>query len=565
MYRLLCALLLVMAWLNPNQFGPWVSWHAELPVFILVFAVAVLGAWRGGLQADMSLPAPAWLFMGLGLVLALQFFAGLVVWRGQFWVLAFYLLLIATVITWGWAESRSASHSPDLQAGAGEWLGWALIAGGLLSVGIALIQVFQIWEDVSFVARQPSLRRPGGNMAQPNHLATLLVMAVGAAFFLHLQRRLSAIVLGLLVLVFAMGIAITESRGGLLSMIVLCGLCAWKLPGRFALPWAAASALTTVTLFLAWPTLYSWTGVSIGRGADLTRLEASGRDPRWALWQQMLEASLLKPWFGWGMRNTAEAHNAVAHEVTSALPVTYSHNLLLDMAVWLGWPITLILLAVGAVWAWRRLAKIDRPLGWFGMALLVPFGIHSALEFPFAYAYLLMPAMLGVGYLESRSVHEPTASHSMPRWLLAPLVSLLALLGAWTIHDYTRAEEDFRVARFQLLRIGPAPTEPPPKLVLLDQLGDLLASMRVPLQKGLDMAQMDALRKAALHYPWSGSQYRYATALALNGEPDEARRQLLVLRAQQGDKIYRLLAVQLDADLMKHGVPVLGVLPEKSP
>lgn len=562
MYRLLCALLLVMAWLNSSHFGPWVSWHAELPVFVLVFLVAMLGAWRGRAQAEIGLPTPTWLFVGLALVSILQFLAGLVVWRGQFWILAFYLLLIATLVTWGWTEGKAVGHRPALTAAAGEWLGWALIVGCLLSFGIALAQVFQVWEEVSLIARQPYLRRPGGNLAQPNHLATLLVMAVGAAFFLHLHRRLNSVVLGLLVLVFSTGIAVTESRGGLLSMIALCGLCAWKLPGRFPRAWAAASALAAVTLFLTWPAMYSWTGLSTWRDAGLARLESSGGDPRWALWQQMFEASLLKPWFGWGIRNTAEAHNAIAHEVASALPVTYSHNLLLDMAVWWGWPITLILLAVVLVWAWRRLSALNRPLGWFGMALLVPFSIHSALEFPFAYAYLLMPAMLGVGYLES-SASEQQASRSLPRWLVAPLVSGVALLGAWSVYDYVRAEEDFRVARFQLLHIGPVPTEPPPKLVLLDQLGDLLASMRVPLQKGLDAAQMDALRKAALHYPWSGSQYRYATALALNGASDEARRQLLVLRAQQGDKTYRVLAMQLDVELIRHGLPALGVLPQK--
>lgn len=564
MYRLLCAFLLVIAWLNANHFGPWVSWHPELPVFVLVFAVALLGAWRGSLQSEMKIPPPIWLFIGLALILVLQFVTGLVVWRGQFWVLTFYLLLIATLITWGWAEAQAVDNRIACKLPSGEWLGWALIVGCLISVGIALAQVFQVWEEISLVARQPYLRRPGGNLAQPNHLATLLVMAVGAAFFLHLQGRLNAVVLGLLVLIFAMGIAITESRGGLLSMIVLCCLCAWKLPGRFPCAWGAASALATVTLFLAWPVMYSWTGSSTWGDAGLARLESSGGDPRWALWQQMLEASLLKPWFGWGFRNTAEAHNAIAHEVTSALPVTYSHNLLLDMAVWLGWPVTLIILVVVLVWAWRRLAVVNQPLAWFGMALLVPFSIHSSLEFPFAYAYLLMPAMLGVGYVESLATQQQ-ASRSAPRWLVVPLVSGIVLIGAWSVYDYIRAEDDFRMARFELLRIGPAPTEPPPKLMLLDQLGDLLASMRVPLQKGLNAAQLDALRKAALHYPWSGSQYRFATALALNGEPDEARRQLLVLRAQHGDKTYRILATQLNFDLVKQGLPVLDAMPEKFP
>jgi hypothetical protein len=214
-------------------------------------------------------------------------------------------------------------------------------------------------------------------------------------------------------------------------------------------------------------------------------------------------------------------------------------------------------------WIWSRLKVMnDCPLTWFGMALLVPFGVHSLFEFPFAYAYLLLPAMLGVGFLSAQN-NSGVVIFRVPRWTLSLVIAVAGLLGAWSMVDYFRVEEDFRVARFQMLRIGPSPTEPPPKIWLLNQLSDLVASTRVPLQQGLSAAQVDLLRRAALHYPWSGSQYRYATALALNGAPDEARRQLQVLRAQQGFKIYRPLAAQLEQDLAKRGLPILGVPLEK--
>ena len=48
----------------------------------------------------------------------------------------------------------------------------------------------------------------------------------------------------------------------------------------------------------------------------------------------------------------------------------------------------------------------------------------------------------------------------------------------------------------------------------------------------MDSAELALVRNLALRYPWPANQNRYALALALNGQPEEARRQLLVIRAQ---------------------------------
>jgi hypothetical protein len=47
-----------------------------------------------------------------------------------------------------------------------------------------------------------------------------------------------------------------------------------------------------------------------------------------------------------------------------------------------------------------------------------------------------------------------------------------------------------------------------------------------------------------LRYPWLATQYRYAVALALNGQPQEAIRQLQVIRAQRGDRLYQRVRTQ---------------------
>lgn len=561
MLQLIVVLLMLSGWLTANHFPPWVSWHSELPFFVIALGLATWSVVRNGTRTVTALPIAGLLPLALGLVLAIQAAMGLMDWMGQILVVALYLLIVLTAISWGWREGSAAQGSSNGMPG--EWLACALVAGAVLSAGIALAQVMRVADGLSFIAPTTYARRPGGNLAQPNHLSTLLVMGLAGACYLHSIRRMSLAALALLSGYFALGIAVTESRGGLLSALALAAFLAWKRPlvsRRASIQGALVAGLSSLGFFLAWPSFYRFVFRGLDEGeAALERLASSGGDPRLALWQQMLEASLQRPWIGWGIRDSAEAHNSVSHEVVGALPITYSHNIVIDMLVWIGWPLTLMMVVATGVWGWSRVRGVgDSASGWFGMAMLIPFAIHSLLEFPFAYAYFLLPVMYGVGLIEA-SARGGVRVFRLPGWLAAPSVLVLALCGAWSVIDYLHVEEDFRIARFQLMRIGSPQEMPAPQIHVLNQLEQMVASTRVPLTSSMSHDRLELLRRTAVHNPWTGSQYRYASALAFNGKYEEARRQMLVLRAQHGIKVFKLLNVQLEQDLAKRGLPALDV------
>lgn len=566
-YQIVVVLLMLAGWMTANHFGPWVSWHSELPFFVVGVAMAVHAIVRNGLRPTLELPPVGAFPLLLFAILTIQAALGFIDWHGQVFVVALYLMLALTAMTWGYREGQVAS-APTNRFGlsAGEWLAWALIAGAVLSVGVALAQVLGIADGLSFVAPMSYARRPGANMAQPNHLATLLVMSMAGACYLYMLRRLGIRVLSLLAIYLAFGLALTESRTGLLSLLALCLFLLWKRPNacaRLALAWPLLLGASAAGMFLIWPTLYRAYSLGLDMGEAATeRLASSGGDPRLTLWHQMLEASVERPWLGWGIRDTAEAHNAIAHEHLSALPVTYSHNLAIDLVLWIGWPLALIVMLGMATWIWHRLRNAcNEPRAWFGMAVLLPFGIHSLLEFPFAYAYLLLPAMYGMGLVDSAGADRERPLR-VPTWGAAPVVLALASGGIWSVVDYLRVEEDFRVARFQMLRIGPPQEGPSPEIHLLNQLGDMVAATRVPLSAPTSPVHLEQLRLVAMHNPWAGAQYRYATALALNGFPEQAKRQLLVLRAQHGPRTYKALSAQLEQELAKRGLPPLMSSPQ---
>ncbi|MEO7392180.1 MAG: Wzy polymerase domain-containing protein, partial [Ramlibacter sp.] len=188
-------------------------------------------------------------------------------------------------------------------------------------------------------------------------------------------------------------------------------------------------------------------------------------------------------------------------------------------------------------WLWRRIEEIDQPATWYCLAIAIPFAVHSLLEFPFAYAYFLFPVLLLAGVLE-RAAGGTVLFRIGPLPTAMVLASLCAVM-AWSVFEYVAIEEDFRIVRFEQLRIGRTPADHhAPDVYLYSQLGALLDGSRIEVRPGMPAADLDALRKLALRYPWTGTQFRYALALALNGQQQEAVRQLQVLRWERGEKLY---------------------------
>lgn len=533
-------LLLVLSWLTTEHFPPWVSWHSEVLAFCAVFLLAWTGVasqWRCGPQDAFAVPWLAVPFALFGFVALLQAATGLMSFWGDVLVVWFYMALCIACLTMGFncapasGEQREATAWPPAAL-----LALAIVVACLASVAIAFAQVFDLWTDSSWIVRMFELRRPGGNLGQPNQLGTLLVMGCASTAFLYAVGRLAPPTSILVLLVLGAGLAASESRAGVLGLVAL--LAWWQVKRGAVAPresrWAGPAAGTIfLALFMLWPHLLNLTQL-LGAPAQ-SRLGNS--DLRLALWSQMLEAVWQRPWAGWGIAQVAKAHNAVANLHMNSNPLSYSHNLFIDWAVWMGLPIALLLMLATAIWLVRRAKAVSSLTAWYCLAAFTPLATHSMLEFPFAYAYFLAPALFLLGILErSAGARCALRIRAIPAVLLLLPVSAALL---WSVAEYLVIEEDFRIVRFEQLRIGHTPPDHhPPSIVLYDQLGALLTGSRIELRPGMSADDLNRLKRLALRYPWVATEYPYAVALALNGNSQEAIRQLQVLRAVRGETVY---------------------------
>lgn len=535
-------LLLIGSWIQPLHLLPWVSWHSELLAFAALASflwVEALGLKKLKVQF-FTVPSIALLPIALAVTALVQYFFGLIVFFGDVLVIDLYLLMCSMAIAVGhaWANHGAGVSEEEAQNRFSllDQLAITVVVGAALSVLIALAQALEVWTWADWIVRLGQARRPGSNLGQPNNFATLLLMGMVSLAYLFEAKKISGRFATSLLLLFTLGLAISESRTGLLGSLIVT---LWWLVKRRAANFRAGIlhvATLWATLLISvstWPTLLAHIQL-MGSGSASIDTSAG---TRMIVWPQLAEAVFERPVFGWGLREISKAHNAVLDRYTQGEPFTYAHNLILDLAVGLGLPLTLVVLGFGIFFFAARAVTVKSLRNWYCIALCIPVAVHSMLEFPFAYAYFLLPVMLALGMLE--------ANMALARQVRVRLDLALAgagLAGAlllWSMKEYIAIEEDFRIARFEALHIGTISVQyERPNITLLTQLDAMLRATRMVPAPGMPSAQIELLGQAAMRFPWTAIQNRYALSLALNGDPAEATRQLRVMRAMHGEKAY---------------------------
>ncbi len=534
----LAAAALCLAWLLPNHYPPWNSFQSESVVAIglLLFAFGTLGKRR-----QAGAPPTAWVVMVVAAIPPLQRAAGQLAFSGDAFVSSLYLLGLATAVCVGFTAASSRA------VGFSALLATATLAAALASSTITAAQCLDIqggtWRaDIAFGSRGI------GNLGQPNNLATLIGLGATGLWLLYEQHRVRSAPAIAALSMLLIGSTLTQSRTALLfgPALLLLRLAIrqrttpWRVPpgiviGAIAVQWVLA---------LSWPTVRHVTGLDAPDSLSQIVLQ-SGRT---AVWPVLIDGALQKPWFGYGWLQTGAAQLAVAerHPQVDEL-FLQAHNIFLDLVIWCGVPLGLLLSALIVVWFVNRVRDtVDREaaIGLMGIAL---FGVHSLLEFPQQYAYFLLPIGLWVGVIEARRGAPTIGSHWMPK-ALAVGAAALAIAVAW---DYPAVEEDFRLVRFETLSIGPLrATQPAPDAPFLSSLTAYTRFIRTPITANMPagtFAHMDAVVR---RYPYSTVLYRYAKGLALNGQLPLALQMMTKLRHIHGEPRYQRLRATLHEEIV---------------
>lgn len=395
---------LTLAYLIPAHYAPWASFHLE---WLACLGVVLLSLHDRGNPLRLP-PLLTAVTCAIGLVPLVQLGSGLVKFRSDALIPALYAFGA------GLAIHASSARSAGNRTRWIDLLFWSLIAAAVLSAGMGFMQWLQVGFHTLWLAAVPPGGRPFGNLGQPNHLATLLVLGLAGVVRAYERRMLGTATLVVVGGWLCVGLVATQSRSGLLGLSVLALwwlLARWRFGARLSPAVVCLSLAAVFALAAMWEPLTRW--LLLDSAQPLGERLVVG--PRTGIWAQALDASLRQPWVGYGWNQAASAQLVVAAEhAPLGRPWDSAHNLVLDLALAMGWPLALLCTGAMGVWFLNRVRGARDVDDWTLLGALSALLVHALVEYPLAYAYFLAPLALMMGAMERAG---PLVHRVRIRWI----------------------------------------------------------------------------------------------------------------------------------------------------
>lgn len=525
--------LLVSAWLWPFRPTPLIGFTQEILAFIAaVFLLTVL------LLKKIRIPFYLFAALGLAAIPIFQHWLGLIPFAGNAWLTSIYLAAFALMLLVGYNLTYNKKLTHNFTA----LLASIFMLAAALSTWIALRQYLHLADSAWEINLNRS--RPYANLAQPNNLSTLLGLGLAGCLYFYETRRLGGFSAGLLSAFLLLGLAITQSRTPWVTSLAI--LVFWFIKVRTFSP-----RLTFLHLCL-WVGFYAFLVVMLPHFYNLIEFQATSLADRaaalerWSLWSQLWHAAWNGPFWGYGWNQTNAAQVSVTLEYPLSMMTSYSHNLVLDLLLWNGLIPGSIIVTVVGVWLLR--------LGWFArskeslFALVVAGFIltHSMLEFPFAYAYFLLPLGLLLGIA---SVDMPNKQQFI---FPCSLLLIIIIAGVWLIKlaitDYQIIKADHQAQRMKAANvIGFENKIPITEVKLLTQFRELQRFKAIPLSTDYSDKELAWMKSVVHQYPHLANLYKYALILRLNGQPKLSEQYLKLLCNLHGTKFCEQAYIEISA------------------
>ncbi len=527
---LIAGFVFLVSWLLPNHYMPWLGAYQDALALCALFVLVLATCWSMSNWHFSSFNA---VFFVFALLPIFQWFAGQVAFFGDALISSYYLLAFALALLLG--STLASSGFSELFV---RYFFVLLLLAAVLSTWIALRQWLLLSGSI-WVADLPYRARPFANMAQPNNLATLLGLGLAAIWYFFEKHLLGRVASSVLAIFLLFGLVLTQSRTPWLAGLAIIVFWSWKyFCKETCLRLRPLMVLGWYVFFIALVLLLPLISEELLLASqDLAaRATASSRLP---MYKQFYLAILQGPLFGYGILQNPAAQLAITPVFAIRELTAYSHNIVLDLFIWFGPVIALVVLVVAGFWLLQLARSATQPESILALVMAGFVFTHSMLEYPHAYAVFLVPLGLVLGVAQLEYGRQKTIRlTSKP---VALLTCCMAALGSWITYEYIVLEQDYRLMRFETLNIGTLKAEQAaPDVILLTQLREYTRFARTQVSSGADAAELDIMRAVVYRFPYSSSLAHYAKALAYNGRHQEAAEHLVLLRKMHKPIFFQL-------------------------
>ncbi|KVM49265.1 polymerase [Burkholderia ubonensis] len=521
------AVALIVPYAITNHTYPIPTFYSEfsaLALYLLLGASVILLVRTSRPATPFAAPAAFAAPLGFAAVLVAQ--AALMPLRvpSMNWLAVGYLgaALVAMQAGYVLAREQLAEAAARIMAGA-------LLIGGVFAVFCQVVQLFRLESVLSpfvVVYNIAVERRPYGNMAQANHLATYIAFALAGALYLVQTRRLAVWAWLMLSVVLSGGLALTVSRGPWLQVAVMVVAGFWMAraesrgkPGapvnvrarEWLMPVLLAAVFVAVNGAVRWANLHYHLNLAVS-AAERMR-DAGQIAPRLALWKYGLAMFREHPLLGVGWGEFPSHQFALARALGGVEIANNSHDIFIDLLAKSGLLGLGVLVVTLVLWFVRALRAPQTSTRVFGFALVGVLLMHALVEYPQQYMFFLLPVMFVIGLLEAKPLRIVPGRAAFALFALLTFGGLLAALPV--LRDYQRAE---------VLYYGtdPAAQYRDAPSLLFGAWGDYGAATLLTLSRDALPAKLAAHERAIALLPGETVLRRYAVLQALDGRDADA-------------------------------------------
>ncbi|WP_216937136.1 MULTISPECIES: PglL family O-oligosaccharyltransferase [unclassified Acinetobacter] len=516
---LLAAVFISLGWLLPIHYRPWVTYTGELYAFFALFALAAIG-----LKEKIKIPAislPLLLLAGVPLIhfLTGQVFFFSTAMMGFIFVFSFWL---ASVL--GYHLSTGNYNREEIFTN----LSYVFLASGTVTGMIALCQWTNLDSILPGMVNISGTQRPYANFAQPNNMATFLVMALMSCLYLYEKKKIQTKWLFACAAVIIMGVALSQSRTAwVAAIVIMLYLAFYQYKGIIRLKWyySIAWLIFFIACVVAFPLLSQLAAQAMDTDVVQSRdvvARATGDMSRLAIWQQMIAAIQAQPWWGYGWYQTSVAFVSISDTVQGPVWIRSAHNFILDFLLWNGLIIGLPFLAYFGYLGYQLQRWVNTPESVIGILMIGAFVTHAMFEFPQHYAYFLLPVgfILGTVLAQNPKIKIILMPSIGMKFIFA--VGLLLLVVIYRDYDVVVPKLGQSI-RYEMQPEKITNEEP---IFLLTEFNHRITWIRVNPYSKMTEEEIRQYEKLVVSYPTTYNFLKYIRLLAYNGYIDEAHYQL---------------------------------------
>lgn len=523
---ILFAFLYSAAYLLNAHVHPYRTFYHEILVVVavlLTFSPLVLVP-----IPRFKVPYLAALIFVLAMIVLLQCSMGVAMLQSVLYPLILILMVIfAMVLGSSWVSKEKYARKICLMLS----IAHLIAAFGSLLMQQVQILGYDLRPFVMYMVNDgQSVMRPYANVAQPNQLALLYCFGLASLWWMCQVGRIRGWVAWCLAAALLWGLVLTQSRIGWVILPIFAVLAVSGRVGDVRLNRLGVFCLLLMYFILVFgfPVIANWLGF-VGGSIEG---HVGGRSERVVLAKQALEMARTHPWLGVGWFGFGAEQVQIAADFSSTTYAEHSHNIVLNFAAELGIPFTILFFSILLFWFWNNCirggAAKDNTTG-FACLFFVAVGIHSLVEFPLWYAYVLLPTALLMGVIAQKNGNA--FSLSIPRTfsIAIPILALVGMVGVSL--DYQRVVNGF-------LAFREAPTMESvdvekikrPNWTLLPDYFDYFALLRVVPKVGMSSDDIIFFERMSRRFGYVHVLSRMAEVYALNGELAKAQRSMLTLQ-----------------------------------